>query len=64
MSDLAATRAAKSSHFAHGVVGKVVVEHEAALKFAFLEIVHELLVVFRAQRRRNYRLCFAARKQG
>src|SRR5713226_5920872 len=50
-------------NFAHGVVGEVVVQEEATLKLALFQVVDELLVFFRAERRRDQRLGFTTRKQ-
>ena len=63
MSDLSAAWTAESSRLADRVRRKVIVEHETPLYFAFLQIVHELLVFLRPQRRSDHRLGFTAGKQ-
>ena len=63
MSNLAAARRAKAADFANRVMREVVMEQEAAFDFALLQIVHELLVFFRAQGRGDNGLSFTARKQ-
>ena len=64
MSNLAPAGRTKATDFTHRVLREVVVEQETTLDFALLEVVHELLVFFGAERRGNERLGFTTRKQG
>src|SRR5229473_1208036 len=63
MPNLAPRRRSEASDLAHRVVGEVVVQKEATLKLAFLQVVDELFVFLRAERRRDQGLGFTTRKQ-
>src|ERR1041384_4842046 len=63
MSDLAPTGRAEAARLADRVRREVVMQEEAAFDLAGLKVVHKLLVLFRAERRGDKRLRFAARKE-
>ena len=63
MANLTAGRGAEASDLADRVLREVVVQQKLSFDLALLEIVHELLVFFRAQRGRDHRLRLAARKE-
>jgi hypothetical protein len=63
MANLPAGRRSEPADLSHRVLREVIVQQKTAFDFAFLEIVHELLVFFGAQRRSHHCLGFASGKQ-